>query len=164
MENKTIALIIVIAAVLYIMFHHNSVLAASGPSNSPTYGLGNPLGVGSGSGGRGGGGTTLGGIAHNYANDPATCLTCAGAGAPSGGAGAGVPSAPHNNLRLVGEVPYTPPIYKPPTTIASQAPSTPSGLDPKIAAFINQSPPAATQLASGVNPAQALLTRVFGGK
>lgn len=155
MENKTIALIIVIAAVLYIMFHHNSVLAASGPSNSPTYGLGNPLGVGSGSGGRGGGGTTLGGIAHNYANDPATCLTCAGAGA-------GVPSV-HNNLRVVGTFTSTPPTYTPPTTIASQAPSAPT-LDPKIAAFINQSTPAAAQLSAGVNPAQALLTRVFGGK
>lgn len=122
MQTKTIGLVIVIAAILYIMYHHNNIAAnLSGTSSGGGFLgglLSNPLGVGGG-----GGGTTLGGIGHNYANDPATCVTCAGAGSPiitppRGGS----PSAP---IRI-GEPPILsqPITYTPPVAVASQPPAS----------------------------------------
>lgn len=112
MKKETIGLVIVIAAVLYIMLHHNNLTANAGSSGGGFLGgfLTNPLGVGSGGGG--GGGVSLGGIGHNYVNTPGSSLL-----PPPGNA----PNAP---IRIGEPVVVGPITYKPPVPVASAPPAS----------------------------------------
>lgn len=127
MKKETIGIIIVIAAVLYIMSHHNNLMANASGSTSGGGFLGgflsNPLGVGSGGGG-GGGGVSLGGIGHNYVNTPTSGLL-----PPSSGGGTLTPprsTTPVAPIRPVTFVPApTPapaPVYTPPVPVAAAPP------------------------------------------